>query len=280
MIPVERLAAPVAAHGEGPIWDVRSGLVHWVDMVAGEVHHLDPESPGSHGVTRVGAWAAALRPRASGGWVVATDTDFLLTDDAFVVERRIPVVHEAGLRMNDGGCAPDGAFLCGTAGADGAASLYRLGPDLRVSVLTGGITISNGLTADPRGDGLFYVDSATGRIDRLRLLDGVLRERVPFADLGDEPGLPDGIAVDADGGVWVALWGAGEVVRVRPDGKVGTRIALPTPHVSACAFGGPALTELYITTSQQDLPEPDEDAGALFVARPGVAGAPLLPFRG
>lgn len=271
---------PAAAHGEGPVWDDRSGLLHWVDMVVGTVHHMDPERPADHGSTRIGSWVAALRPREGDGWAVATDSELLLTDAAFAVERRFPVVGDDRLRMNDGGCSPDGSFLCGTAGPAGAGSLYRLSTDLQVSVVTGDVTISNGIVADPRGDGVFYVDSDTRRIDRLRIIDGALSERVVFADLGERPGVPDGIAADADGGVWVAMWGAGEVIRLDRRGAVSARISVPTPHVSACAFGGSGLTDLYITSSRQGLAEPDHMAGSLFVASPGVAGAPILRFAG
>lgn len=280
MIDIARLPVPVVAHGEGPVWDERSGRLHWVDMVNGTVHHVDPQKPERQGSTRIGPWVAALRPRERGGWVVATDAEFLLTDASFVVEHRIPVVDDARLRMNDGGCAPDGSFLCGTAGPGSAGSLYRLAPDLDVSVVTGDVAISNGIAADPRGDGVFYVDTLTRRIDRLRLVDGVLRERVVFADLTTRAGLPDGIAVDAEGGVWVAMWGAGEVIRVDERGEVSDRIAVPTSHVSACAFGGADLSELYITTSSQDLPAPEPAAGALFVARPGVRGLRPVAFGG
>ncbi len=271
---------PLSAHGEGPVWDARQGLLRWVDMVAGEVHHVDPQRVETHGVARVGSWAAAFRPRVHGGWVVATDTEFVVTDAAFAVECRIPVIDDARLRFNDGGCTVDGAFLCGTAGPDGAGSLYRLTPDLDVSVLADGITISNGLAADPRGGGVFYVDTATRRIDRLHLVDGALAERAVFADLAEEPGLPDGIAVDVEGGVWVAMWGAGEMIRMDPDGGIDLRITLPTPHVSACTFGGADMNELFITTSRQGLAVPDDNAGAVFVARPGITGVPVLPFQG
>lgn len=276
---VERLDAPAAAHGEGPVWDARDGVIRWVDMVAGEVHHLDPRTPGSHGVVRVGSWAAVIRPRVDGGWVIADRSGFLLADPAFSIERRIAVFDDQDLRMNDGGCTPDGALLCGTAGPDGTGRLYRLAREGAVTVLIDGVSVSNGIGVDPRGD-VLYVDSATRRIDRLRISDGVLAERAPFADLRSEEGVPDGIAVDVEGGVWVAMWGAGRVVRVDPDGTVGARIPVPTPHVSACAFGGDGLAELFITTSQQDLRPPDADAGRLFVARPGVAGSQPLPFRG
>lgn len=280
MSAVEQLTAGLCSHGEGPVWDDRDASLRWVDMTEGAILRLDPTVGGPPESVRVGPWTAALRPRERGGWVIATRDGFLLTDAALHPEREITAFDDVRLRMNDGACAPDGSFLCGTAGPDGEGFLFRLDPAGAVSVVAAGITISNGLSADPRGDGVFYVDTVTRRIDRLHLDGGALLAREPFADLGDEDGLPDGIATDAEGGVWVAMWGAGAVIRIGPDGRPDARIAVPTPHVSACTFGGSGRDELYITTSQQGLTQPDLRAGALFLARPGVCGTAPLAYAG
>lgn len=249
-------------------------------MVDGAVLRLDPVRDEAPSILRIGSWAAALRPRAGYGWVIAVKDGFLLTDADLGVEREIRAFDDPRLRMNDGACAADGSFLCGTAGPDGDGYLYRLDPSGAVSILTDGVSISNGLVADPLSDAMFYVDTATRRIDRLRLVDGVLVEREPFADLNESEGLPDGITADAEGGVWVAMWGAGAVIRIGPDGRQDARIELPTPNVSACSFGGAQLEDLYITTSRQDLPRPDASAGALFRVQPGVHGVATLAFDG
>ncbi|MCK2035469.1 SMP-30/gluconolactonase/LRE family protein [Microbacterium sp. SSW1-49] len=279
MISADQVTGPLCAHGEGPVWDNRDGSLRWVDMVEGVVLRLDPVDDKPTAV-RIGPWVAALRPRVDGGWVIATRSGFLLADADLRPEQEIRAFDDPRLRMNDGACAPDGSFLCGTAGAAGSGFLYRLDPAGTVGVIAAGISISNGLVADPLGDGVFYVDTATRRIDRLRLADGAVREREPYVDLGAFDGLPDGITADAEGGVWVAMWGAGTVIRIGPDGRQDARIRLPTPHVSACAFGGPHLDDLYITTSQQDLRRRDAAAGALFRAQPGVRGVSTLAFAG
>lgn len=280
MIPVEQVTEALCAHGEGPVWDPRDGSLRWVDMIDGAILRLDPVRDAEPGIVRIGPWAAALRPRADGGWVIAVKDGFLLTDADLRLEREIRAFDDSRLRMNDGACATDGSFICGTAGPGGGGYLFRLDPSGAVSILADGVSISNGLVADPLSDAMFYVDTVTRRIDRLRLVEGVLVEREPFADLSESEGLPDGIAADVDGGVWVAMWGAGAVIRIGPDGRQDARIELPTPHVSACTFGGAQLDELYITTSQQDLPRPDASAGALFRARPGVRGVATLVFEG
>ncbi len=276
------------------MWDAAEGVIRWVDMVAGIVHRLDPAAVDGAGTgaaglirtgagtdeTRVGDWVAALRPRIGGGWVVATRDGFLLTDEALHPEREIRAFEDDVLRMNEGGCTADGAFLCGTAGPAGTGFLYRLDPSGEASVLSGGITVSNGIAADPLGDGMLYVDTATRRIDRLRIDGGALVERAPFADLSGQEGLPDGIATDIEGGVWVAMWGGGAVIRFDAAGRPDDRIELPTPQVTACAFGGAQRDELYITTSQQGLATPDARAGALFRAHPGIRGAVEPSFGG
>ncbi|MDQ0726720.1 sugar lactone lactonase YvrE [Microbacterium sp. W4I20] len=249
-------------------------------MVEGTVLHLHPETGKSPSAVRIGSWAAALRPRVNGGWVIATRDGFLLADADLRPEREIRAFDDERLRMNDGSCATDGSFLCGTEGPADSGHLYRLDPSGTVSVVAEGISISNGLAGDPLSDSMFYVDTATRRIDRLRLAPAGLADREPFADLSKIAGLPDGIAVDAEGGVWVAMWGAGAIIRIGPDAKQDARIELPTPHVSACAFGGPQLDDLYITTSQQDLPRRDASAGALFRAQPQVRGVATHAFAG
>jgi sugar lactone lactonase YvrE len=187
--------------------------------------------------------------------------------------------------MNDGGCDPDGRFYCGSMAYDkraGAAALYRLDPDGSVRAVLDGVTISNGLEWSPDGGRAYYNDTATGRIavfdyDRGSGLTG----RRTFAEIPAEDGVPDGLAVDAEGGVWTAVNGGGQVRRHTPDGRVDAVVEVPVRQVTACTFGGGRLDELYITTSREGLP-PDEEppAGSLFRARIGVPGVPAREFAG
>jgi sugar lactone lactonase YvrE len=146
--------------------------------------------------------------------------------------------------------------------------------------VVGEATVSNGLEWSPDGTLAYYVDSATGRIDVFDYgRDVGLVERRPFATI--EGGIPDGLTVDAEGGVWVALWRGSSVRRYAPDGALSAVIEVPATQVTACTFGGVHLDELYITTSREGLAPGDEPrAGALYVARPGVLGLPVRRFAG
>lgn len=283
-IPTTQITAPVADHGEGPIWDARAGLARWVDMPPGIIRELDPSIGGPLVVPRerrVADFAAIVRPRSSGGWVVCSRDAILLMDADFGLERSIPVPMGPGERFNDGTAAPDGTFYCGTLDLGGAARLLRLHPDGRLETVLTGLTISNGIGATPDGERMLYIDSATKRVDVFDLdADGIHDRRVHI-DLADVDGDPDGLAIDATGGVWVAMWGGRCVRGYDADGGLVAVIDVPTIQPSACAFVGEQLSTLIITTSTQDLqPGQDALAGALFAAEPGVTGLPPLPFAG
>ncbi len=185
--------------------------------------------------------------------------------------------------MNDGACDPDGRFYCGSMAYDaapGRGALYRLDPDGTVSVVLTGATISNGLAWSPDGTLAYYIDSPTHRVDVFDYdRERGLRGRRPFVSIPASAGLPDGLAVDAAGGLWVAMHGGSAVLHFRPDGTAGGRVDLPVRDVTACTFGGPSLDRLYITTSRYS-GDPSPLAGALFAADVGVPGLPALPFAG
>jgi sugar lactone lactonase YvrE len=275
----EQITASVAYHAEGPVWVDR---LHWVDMLAGDVLSLGPD--GTVDRRHVGSVVAALRPRTSGGFVYAVERGFALDDGVGTPVRALPELWTTdAVRMNEGGCDPDGRFYCGSMAYDetpGAASLYRLDPDGSVTAVMRDLTVSNGLEWSPDGRLAYYVDSATGRIDVLDYeRERGLTNRRPFVVI--ETGAPDGLTVDAEGGIWVAIWGGGAVHRYTPEGLLSEVIELPATQVTACTFGGADLDVLFITTSREGLPASDEPAaGALFRVRPGVAGRPVRPFGG
>jgi sugar lactone lactonase YvrE len=140
-----------------------------------------------------------------------------------------------------------------------------------------GITVSNGLGWAPDGSCAYYIDSATQRVD---VCSPDLVERRAFVTVPEATGTPDGLTVDADGGVWVALWGGSAVHRYSPDGELDQVVSLPVAQVSSCAFGGDDLRTLFITTSAEGLEDPEPAAGALFAVRPGSTGQPTLTFAG
>lgn len=273
----------MAYHGEGPVWSSRWGGLRWVDMLAGDVLSLGDD--GAVERRHVGRVAAALRPRRAGGAVIGVERGFALEG----VDRGLTQLEELwsdpGVRMNDGGCDPDGRFYCGSMAYDqrpGAGAVYRLDPDGSVRMVLEDVTISNGLEWSPDGSLAYYNDTATRRIDVFDYArETGLTARRPFAQIPSEAGGPDGLTVDADGGVWVALYGAGAVRRYTATGVLDEVVEVAARKVTACAFGGPRLDELFVTTSREDL-EPGDDplAGSLFRADVGIAGMPVREFAG
>ncbi|HVL96910.1 MAG TPA: SMP-30/gluconolactonase/LRE family protein [Solirubrobacteraceae bacterium] len=279
----ERLTDAVAEHAEGPVWSQGWGGLRWVDMHAGDVLSLAPD--GGVGRRHVGAVAAALRPRSRGGAVIAVERGFVLEDgDGGLTALGELWPAAVRLRMNEGGCDPDGRFYCGSMHYDqepGAAALHRLEPGGTVVTVLGGLTISNGLDWSPDGTLAYYVDTATNRVDVFDYAGGELRARRPFARVPREAGHPDGLAVDAEGGVWVALYDGGAVRRYGPGGELDAVVEVGARKVTACAFGGDGLRELFITTSREGLAAgEDPAAGSLFRAMPAVSGRPVREFAG
>ncbi|MQA00545.1 MAG: SMP-30/gluconolactonase/LRE family protein [Dehalococcoidia bacterium] len=279
----EQITEPVAYHGEGPVWSERWGGLQWVDMLAGDILSLLPGGA----VTRrhVGTVAAALRPRRQGGAVIGVERGFALEDPDGTLTYLGDLWSDERIRMNEGGCDPDGRFYCGTMARDrepGAGTLYRLDPDATVHVVLEGLTISNGLEWSPDGAHAYFNDTPTGRTDVFDY-DTVsgLTHRRPFVEIPPEAGRPDGLTVDADGGVWVALAGGGAVHRYTSAGVLDEVVEVPASKVTACTFGGRGLDRLFITTSRENI-EPGNDplAGALFSAAVGIAGLPVREFAG
>ena len=224
----EQYTDPHAEHGEGPVWSPHWDGLAWVDLMAGDILRLD----GVGGVQRwsVGKVAAAFRPRRAGGAVIATEHEFVLAD-AFGGPTR-PVaraLRDPGLRFNDGGCDPAGSFWCGSMAYDeapGRGELFRLTPDGAVRRVLADVTISNGLAWTPDGTRAYYNDTPTGRIDLFDVdAAGELADRRPFVRIEPTDGAPDGLTLDADGRVWVALWGGAAVRCYGTDGSWSSRSA-------------------------------------------------------
>jgi sugar lactone lactonase YvrE len=188
--------------------------------------------------------------------------------------------------MNDGACDPQGRFWCGSMAYDqreGGGSLYRVETDGSFATALSDVTISNGLDWSDDGATVFYVDTPTGRIDNFTFdpATGGLGERRTFVEIDPGVGRPDGLTIDAEGGVWVALWEGGAVRRYAPDGALDAVVSLPCGQVTACTFGGDDLDELFITTSREGLPPgADPAGGALFRCRPAVRGRDVREFVG
>jgi sugar lactone lactonase YvrE len=284
----QNVTGPVAYHAEGPVWWPGWGGLRYVDMLAGDLLTLRPDG----GVDRlhVGDHAAVVRPRAGGGFVVGLERSVAVADaDNAPVRPLATLWDDPAVRLNEGAAAPDGAFYAGgMARGERPGALYRVEPDGSSRVVLDGIRVSNGLGFSPDGSLAYYVDSATQRVDVLDVVPadedprGLVRRR-PFVAVDPEDGTPDGLTVDADGGVWVALWGGSAVRRYSPAGVLDAEVRFPASQVSACTFGGDDLDALFVTTSRQDLDADDpheREAGSVFRVDVGVRGLPVLPFAG
>lgn len=285
MAPDVRLAVDAhATVGESPIWDEQGGSLYWVDIPQGEVHRFTKGVDTV--VARYGWPVGAIAKQNGGGFIAAIGRGFAEVR-ADLSLRWIANV-SLGDRMNDGKCDAAGRFLAGTLCNDRSpnGALYRLNADGSVETLLTGVTVSNGLDWSPDGELLYYVDSPTRRIDMLAydLDTGALGTRRTFAEMGDIPGNPDGLTVDAEGGVWVVMHRGARVCRFTPRGRLDEVIQLPVAHATSCVFGGESYRTLYITSAKAaagasaDGNEPA--AGAIFETNPGVAGKAAFPFRG
>ena len=233
---------------------------------------------------------SAVLPRARApGWLVAIGHRLLLRDgDAqrtlAAVEQRRP-----DNRFNDCKCDPQGRVWAGTMSkqrAPATAALYRLAPRGEIECVIAGTTISNGLGWSPSGERMYFIDSTTQRIDVLDFdaSRGEVADRRPLVAIEPDDGLPDGMTVDAQGGIWVCLFGGAAIRRYTPEGKLDTAIPLPTTNPTSPVFAGPDLRTLYITTARHRL-TPDQLAaeplaGAVLTLTTGVQGLPGNRFAG
>jgi sugar lactone lactonase YvrE len=274
------VAAPMSELGEGPCWDADTQTLYWVDIPAGRVHCLD--SAWEHSSWDVGLPVGAVVPRASGGLAVAAGNGFYSLDlDTGKVEFLAAAPGRPDTRMNDGKCDRAGRFYAGTMAHDespGQGSLYCLDANHAVTEVYTDVGISNGIGWSPDDRLMYYIDSQEYRVDVLDYdpQTGQMGQRRPFARLGSGDVVPDGLAVDSQGGVWVAIWGAGVIQGYDAAGELTSVVRLPASFVTSCAFGGPELDQLYITTAAG----PGSCAGALFTCPAGVTGLPAYPYAG
>jgi sugar lactone lactonase YvrE len=280
----EQFTDPCTFHGEGPFWDAENDRLLVLDMLAGTVVEVDAD--GDTRRHKFATVAAAIRARRGAGYVLATEKQFVLLGPDLTEQTALPPVFtDPHIRMNDGGCDPQGRFYCGTMAYDetpGAGTLYRLDPDGSVHVTLREVTISNGLQWNGVGDTVFYADTPTGRVDSFDFepASGDFNDRRTFTQISGG-GYPDGMAIDEEDGIWVALWGSSAVHRYDRAGRLDLVVDLPVSNVTACAFGGPDLRTLFITTSRQGLDPADQpDAGAVFRYESGVRGAQQHAFAG
>lgn len=276
---------------ENPLW--HRGAFYFVDILEGRVHRFDPFAKVTRVLqlhTSVGCLApCANRPHH---FLAGCGTGFHFLD--LHTGALDPIADPEGgkrnMRFNDGKCDPQGRFLAGTMDEEetpGAGTLYRLDPDKRVTPLLRGVTISNGIAWPDGGAAMYYIDTPTHRIDAFDYdaATGGISNRRPAVEIPPEDGNPDGMTIDQEGNLWVALWGGGCVRCYDPrTGKLLDQVAVPATQVTSCCFGGEDYRTLFITTARRGLTPSDladqPYAGGIFTCRPGAAGRPEPAFAG
>lgn len=277
--------------GEGPVWHARTGRLFWVDIKGRAVHSLDPATNRAASVA-VPEDVGTVVPTHGTKLLVALRRRLALLDFATGRLATFPAVplEPEGNRFNDGKCDAAGRFWVGSmddAEKEVRGRLYRMDADLHVRPQLDGVFISNGLAWSADARTMYYIDSPTQRVDAFDFdqAAGTLSNRRTLRQFAPGDGFPDGQTIDAEGFLWVGMWDGWAVHRLDPrTGATVDTIKLPVARVTSCAFGGPQLDTLYITTARIGLTAEQQaaqpHAGSLFTAKPGVRGIAAAEFVG
>jgi sugar lactone lactonase YvrE len=283
---VEPVGDVTAALGEGPYWVPEDDCLLWVDIEGARLHRT--YFPARETVTDSPGPVSAAFPAVGGGILIAGGAALTLLFPAerggqWVARTIADTPARDGIRFNDAGVDPAGRVWVGSmhvTEAEPLGELYRLDPGGRLNPVVKNVTVSNGLGWSPDGSRLYYADSPLRRVDVFDYdpATGEAFSRRTFADLSAAEGVPDGLTVDADGCVWVAMWGGSALRRLTPDGEPDAVLPVPVSQPTSCAFGGPDLADLYITSARVGLTEDELAAqplaGRLLHVRPGPVGLP------
>jgi sugar lactone lactonase YvrE len=285
----EHLYTASAVLGEGPVWDARRRLLWWVDIERGSAHCLDPLT-GTTDCFEVGEKVGCLALCTSGKLLFATRS---AVSKYAPDERVLTPFCELGddrsdIRMNDGKCDSTGRFWVGTmseSGEDGAASLYSITSDGTIRQQLTNVGVSNGLAWNEGETTMYYIDTKRNSVDGFDFnsATGHLGTRRTVFKVPSEAGWPDGMTIDREGMLWIALFGGGCILRVNPNNReVIGKVELPVANVTSCTFGGNEFRELYVTTARHGLDAPtlreQPAAGDLFVVRTDTQGFPADRF--
>ncbi len=283
MLSIEPVGNIRSQWGEGPIWWQQA--LYFVDIEGHRVHRYDP-ADGSEKSWDVGQRVGTVVPRESGGLVIAGDHGLLFLDEetGHLTAIADPEADKPDNRFNDGKCSPDGRFFVGTISLvkkTGDARLYRLDPDLTLHEAFGPVTNSNGIVWSADGKTVYYIDTPRKDVLAFDYQDGHLRNLRSVVSTAHLDASPDGMTLDAEGNLWIAFCHGGCVVCFDPQtGAELRRVELPCLETTACAFGGPDLADLYVTTGIHKTVV-EEQAGRLFVIRGlGVKGLAANAFAG
>jgi sugar lactone lactonase YvrE len=275
--------------GEGPLWDVAEQRLYWIDIKRREIHRFDPASGEDE------KWSApedigSLAVREQGGLIVALSSGFYRFDLTTAQAELIvdPEPDQPQNRFNDGKPDRRGRFWAGSMHdreTEPTGSLYRLDPDGSCQrMVDGGLAVSNSLCWSPDDRVLYHSCSLQRTVWAwdFDADDGTISNRRELIKLNASDGAPDGATVDAEGYLWIAIWGGWRIDRYAPDGRLHRSIELPVQCPTCPAFGGPDLDILYVTSASNrlDNPEKQPQAGGIFAVDAGVGGLPEMRFRG
>jgi len=260
--------------GEGLLWSQRQNAVYWVDILAPALHRLslaDAQVSSWPMPEKIG-WVIERRDRA--GFIAGFQSGFseLTLDPVSIRLLAAPEPQLPTNRLNDAVVDHRGRIWAGTMDCSGepeTGSLYCLDPDLGVTRRDSGYRVTNGPVLSPQHDFLYHNDTARRVVYRFALTpDGDIRDKTEFLKFPADWGFPDGMTVDAEGGLWIAHWGGGRVSRFNPDGTLERAIPLPASQITNCVFAGAGLDRLFVTSAAVDR-FGEELAGALFEVDPG-----------
>jgi len=275
--------------GEGAVWDYKAEKLFWVDIEKGKLHIYDPNIEKDTTID-VGQRIGTVVPESNNTVIVALQNGVYrlnLKDEGldFLVN---PEKGDKNNRLNDGKCDPAGRFWVGSMSLDNKpndAALYRINDELMVEKIIDNVSVSNGICWSSLGNIMYYIDTPTRKIRKYAfdIKHGLVKYNGVAVEVDEKLGYPDGMTIDEDGRLWVAMWDGGAVCCFNPeDGKLIRKIDIPAPRVTSCAFGGKNLEKLYITTATVGLTKEQLEeyplSGSVFMIEPGVAGIPANYF--
>ena len=280
-----------ATLGEGALWNEKDQFLYWVDIMEQQVMIFDPAT-GDNRAISTGSDVGTVVQRESGGAMIAVRDGFASLDLETGAVEMVAEQKVDGVRFNDGKCDPQGRFWAGTMAYDsteGAGSLYLIDADFSVRTMIESVSISNGLVWTSDRQTFYYIDSPTHQVQAFDYDDvtgDISNHRIAIEIDGEEYGAPDGMTIDSDDNIWVAMWGGGSVTHWNPQtSELLGQIEVPgAKQVTSCALGGPELNELFITTASIDLDEEalqeQVNAGILFKTEVDAKGVSPFTFRG
>ena len=278
--------------GEGARWDARRAELLHVDILAGRVYRDALDDDG--GLIHIREYAVpgtvgAIAPiHDDEGWLLAAGRGFVHLSPDGSLRPIASDVSPAGTRMNDAACDPQGRLWAGTLADDhhrGGGALYRLDTTGQIDLVLDDLTISNGLGWSPDGATMYFVDSGPRAIYAFAFEGdtGTINDRRTLVTVDAEIGAPDGLTVDADGDLWVAVFGGGRVQRYSPDGSLRDELMVPATETTSCTFAGAQLNRLYVTTATEnwtdELRRSQPSAGLVYRFETDTVGTPTAPFR-